>query len=1758
LATEENNETVEAPAMEGGTYEVIRGRLKSHGSELQERLNKLNSSRKDIFGSIEMSIVGNERILTPNSCVARDLVQIGTKSLFGFNVHMGLKSKVELADVFTIFEYENRTFTESSLDLIGNDTFKKDFEDLYKYYKNTSFARFTEIGPYLYMIFRTGKDVADIKAFKWLVDEGTLTYVDNRSDHEYEFPQQHEFEWKRTTRDQHCDGEHPHISLDDRVFVETVGGDLTVKVEDNTQTGRGIYEEDVDILDQKLDDAEIYYAYVGNIILMKIRPYQEKDFRYLVFNEKIQTVTRIDSIEDACVILPDQQGLIFSNGYYLQSGEYKTFDTDLEHMLFTEKVISPNGEDFQYIFYNRESGTYAILTYNLINQEIEAPIICHGYSHFENGELILFRAENESRKNHPIQIWQTPFVSADFQTAVTSDSFLVKIGNKEVVQAMAESQAVINLIRKEESYANLYVDINKECSNIIDAYFWLDKEDAFDLKSSLVEIRDAASSAIDEFEKVVRIRKSTTEEIGRVAQNCDETLRAARSTSYDSVDVFVSMLSKLRILRGEIISLKELRYTDLDLIDKLEGEVREKSDELSQGCIEYLLKPEGLDPYRERVEAQSERIPAVNKTAEGKELEEEIRQTGSDLELLIEIVSNLKIDDPTQTTAIIDTVSSIFSTLNQVKAKLRNRVEELSAGEGIAEFNSQMKLLNQGIINYLDVADSPDKCDEYLTKLMVQVEELEGKFSEFDEFIPQLAEKRDELYSAFESKKLALVEKRNKRANALMKAAERIIKGVKNRLKGFTSINEINGYFATDLMIDKLRNNVEQLVELGDSVKADDLQSQLKSSKEEAIRQLKDKQDLFEDGTNVIKFGKNKFSMNTQELDLTMIQREDGHYFHLTGTDFSQKVESEELDTLESVWTQDIPSENSDVYRSEFLAYTILTSAGDTFTLEELSKMDEKELVAFVQKFMGTRLQEGYTKGIHDHDSAKILSELITLHTSLDLLTFSAKARTVAQLFWDFGISEDDKTLFAARLRGVNAVAKLFDSTQQVDRYANEIQDDIESFVSEFGYFPEAIANEAAHYLCREQMRGETFVISSEATTLYKEFKEMLKERRGEETFAQSLKVLDSSLSARYGLVREWVEAFLTEKGDNGFTEFLSETALLLLADSFNIRNVIEVPTQVTVQELLGSHDMVVKGEYSISYTAFMEKIESFSTATVPLWYRYQDVKKEVVDQFREELRLEEFRPRVLTSFVRNKLINEVYLPLVGDNFAKQMGTVGENKRTDLMGMLLLISPPGYGKTTLMEYIASRLGIIFMKINGPAIGHQVTSLDPDEAPNAGAREEILKLNLSLEMGNNVMIYLDDIQHCNPEFLQKFISLCDGQRRIEGVYNGVSRTYDLRGKKVAVVMAGNPYTESGEKFQIPDMLANRADTYNLGDMLGANEEAFKLSYLENSLTSNPIMNSLMTRSQKDVYTLVDTAQTGNRDGMNLEGNYSVVEVNEYINVLEKLLKVRDVILDVNMEYINSAAQADEFRTEPSFKLQGSYRNMNKIAEKVLPVMNDDELQSLIRQSYENDSQTLTSGAESNMLKWKEIVGHLEGEDLERWNSIKSTYGKNKLLQEDDVVGQMVLQMSGFGDSLSSIRDLLATSSADESGSVPSKLEFSNDSIDTLRSLFAEVKPTAEVTTTQPSVFEFSHNSIEQLGNLLGKISEHVSANRPSSMDQTVVEIVEKQTQELQQWIEPLLADAGEQNVKLKKLHKAVVVALRLQKGLINQLSEKLGE
>ena len=107
-------------------------------------------------------------------------------------------------------------------------------------------------------MFQTGPQPTDVRVLRWSSGAGGLSYVDNRGERDHVFPPSHDFEWTGTTRDDHVLGRHPHISIEGEVFVETVGGTLTVKVENNTESGEGIYSEPVAEPLQSLSDPTSY------------------------------------------------------------------------------------------------------------------------------------------------------------------------------------------------------------------------------------------------------------------------------------------------------------------------------------------------------------------------------------------------------------------------------------------------------------------------------------------------------------------------------------------------------------------------------------------------------------------------------------------------------------------------------------------------------------------------------------------------------------------------------------------------------------------------------------------------------------------------------------------------------------------------------------------------------------------------------------------------------------------------------------------------------------------------------------------------------------------------------------------------------------------------------------------------------------------------------------------------------------------------------------------------------------------------------------------------------------------------------------------------------------------------------------------------------------------------------------------------------------------------------------------------------------
>ncbi len=1575
-------------SLDDGTYEVLRARLSAQAKELASRAETLNARRIETFGGQQTRLLGTERIRTENNCVPRDVAEVGGVMLFGYNVFIGLKAETAVTDVFAVHAFADGKFTPAAkAGLLDDPGFQRDFAELYRYYKQTRLLQLRRLEGLLLAVFQTGGRTDDLKVLRWRVGvDDTVSYLDNRGERDHVFPPQYDFEWTLSTREQHVLGRHPHVSIDDEVFVDAVGGDLTVKVENNTEDGQGVFREPVDEPLQSLADAEIAYARIGPLILIRVLPYRETAHRYLVYNTRTREVLRLDGIGQACRRLPEDQGIIFPGGYYLATGTAKTFDADTSSLEYERAVRSVNGEDMLYVFHARESGRYLLLPYNVIRKEVATPITCHGYSLFDDGTLIAFRHDtDEPSRVHPMQIWQTPYVSDTFAAAQpVGTGPLDRIGTADLVRGIADALSVTRMVDEMTPSGAVFEAIIAACTRLFDHYHWIGEAELESLGEPVGELRSTAEQVLDEFESVQALTEQAGKAVSQARHEATALIRRAQAEAPTTTDGWIRQLATLRQAQGHTVTLRELRYADLPALDAITGELAAEVDATAKRAVEFLRRSDAFAGYQQSVEQLVTDAATIETVAAAEPIAARLTEQADGLRVVTEVVGGLDIADATVRVGILERIGEVLGGVNRARATLDARRRDLAAVEGRAEFAAEFALLGQSVTTALAAADTPERCDEQLGKMMLQVETLESRFGEFDDFADRLAAKRTEVYEAFAGRRQSLLDDRARRADRLTSSAERTLETVRRRVATLSSLDEVNTYFATDPMVGKVRSVSDELRALGDTVRAEELAGRLKAARQEAGRALRDRLDLYGADGATIRLGRHTFAVTTGNVDLTVVPDGAELAFTITGTDYRAPIRDTGFITeTRPFWAQPLISEDPGVYRAEHLAAAIFAAdpAGAAVALADGS------LRALVRSEADARLDEGYERGVHDADAAKILAEVVRLHAGAGLLRFPPEVRVAAQLFWAFETTPEQRTAWTLRASSLVRARTVFGAAALTKDLAAELD--------------QVAGAEIGDYLI-EELAGEQpgFVTSTGARAFLDRF------HRTGRGYLDDVRRLPSVAEQRQ-LITAWLSAFRASQPDSGTEDQLVEAVAIELTGSTLTRYDSAASLDATVDGLLGVHPRITGGRLGVRLDRFLASTRRFREERVPAFRSYQQRRTALAAAERDRLRLDEYRPKVMTAFVRNRLLDEVYLPLIGDNLARQLGATGDAKRTDQSGLLLLISPPGYGKTTLMEYVADRLGLVFVKVNGPALGHGVTSLDPAEAPNATARQEIEKISFALEMGNNVLLYLDDIQHTSPELLQKFISLCDAQRRMEGVWDGRTRTYDLRGKRFAVCMAGNPYTESGRRFRIPDMLANRADVWNLGDVLSGREDVFAMSYLENSLTSNAVLAPLAARDRADLPLLVRLAE-GEGSPDRLAHAYSSAELQQVLAVLRKMRRVQQVVLRANQAYIASAGQSDDARTEPPFKLQGSYRNMNKLAERIVPAMNDDELEMMIDDHYAGEAQTLTSDAEANVLKMAELRGRLTPEQADRWAEVKAAYLRAKALggTGDDPMGRAV--------------------------------------------------------------------------------------------------------------------------------------------------------
>ena len=1672
--------TIDASVAESSSYELLKKRLEVQGDALLAKAQALNAARIEQFGQREQQLLMRLRARTEHNCVARDLAWIGgQRLLFGYNVFMGLKRETRVEDVFAIYELAHHEADDSGnpesdelvqLPLAGSflddARFVADFNELYTYYKQATLQLLRPTPEFLLAAFQIGQQAQDIRVFRWRREnDGSLKYVDNRGERDLAPPPSHDFAWTPLTREQHVGGAHPHINVLDTVFVETTGGTLTVKVENNTETGLGLYEEPVEDANQALGDAEIAYARLGLLILLQVRPYREQATRYLVYNQRTRQVLRIDAIGASCMQLPEDHGIIFPGGYYLQSGEHKRFDLPPEltgQLRFTRLLRSPNGEDVAYVFYGTQpppqgspatldAGCYAIFTYNLIEKSLAAPLLADGYSRFPDGRLLVFQAaRGEATRVHPMQLWRTPFATEDYASRQPAGTgFFARVGNADLVRGISDLLGIARAVREQVPTRTAYEDLIRQCLRARDAYFWLDAAEAGGAAADLQAIEQAAQATLGEFEKVESIRQDTARALQKAEGQQRELMTAIASQMWRAPADFVHALNHLRQRQGELQLLRELRYADRARIEAMAAQLAAEQQRVGLRALQFLADEKAFDGQQKALAAVAAALPQAATAAQIARQLEALDAEAAGLDLLSEQLGNLPGGDAVQRTAILDRIARLYADINRLRADARARRRALGAAEQRAEFGAQFKLFGQAVENALELSDTPEKCDEAMTRLLAQLEDIEGRFAEQEEFLADIATQRETVYEALSARRQSLVEAQQRRAKALADAAGRILDGVPRRVAGFGELAQVHSYFASDPMLAKLREQIAELRKLGASVAADDIATRLKTAQDQAVRAVRDQRDLASGAEGGIRLGSHTFTVNRQPLDLTLVGHGEALAWQITGTDYLAPAGDARLEALRPFWQQALVSETPQLSRVEFLAAEWLQALEPGWAELLLQLTDDAKardagveapptpLLDALRRFAASRYQEGYQRGIHDDDALALVRVLAPIQEAAGLLVYGPAERALAKLHWQLGLREEGRLSLARRARSAQHIAQLFAQTAPRDTLEHEAAQGLRRFLDaqpmlQQEWLPElaralgvalnaddphdpqreallqTLAEEAAAYLVRELAQTEGaaeltpatphWVISGAGEDLAQALPRALD--RGGLAAAWQRDLQAAEPLERWRLARGWLQAFAQSQDAGPAQAWIDDAATALTFGGQRRR--VNAVLDATVSGLRSEHPRFREGALPFNLNDFRRRVRHHRRHAAQGFLQLQALRHELLVQEKKRLHLDQFQAKPLATFVRNRLIDEVYLPLIGNNLAKQLGAAGDSARTDRMGLLLLISPPGYGKTTLMEYVANRLGLVFVRINCPALGHGVTSIDPATAPNSAARQELEKLNLGLAMGSNVMLYLDDIQHTHPEFLQKFIALADGTRRIEGVWQGQPRTWDLRGKRFAIVMSGNPYTESGDVFRIPDMLANRADIYNLGDVLSGREAAFALSYIENSLTAHPVTQPLAAREPRDVHLLVRLAQGEAIDAASFAHPYSAVELDELKSLLQRLFKLRDVLLKVNLAYIESAAQDDRYRDKPPFRLQGSYRNMARLAPQVTPLMQDDELDALLRDHYRGEAQTLTTGAEENLLQLAQLIGRPTPEEAARWERIRGDFVRQRQLggAEDD--------------------------------------------------------------------------------------------------------------------------------------------------------------
>lgn len=1564
---------VDAP---GGasSYDLLVGRLRETGAAMRSAAGALNDQRADVFSTRPMTLAEAERFRTETPSTSTDLVVTGDLALLAHDPVVSGKRAV--ADLFTLYRLERVAEADwdvlpvepgSSGWFLADPSFGQDFEELITYYAETRVDALRIVDDTLLMVFRIGDEPGDVRVLRWRLADGTAHYLDAYGELPSSPPD--DVAWTAVGREAITAGRDPVLELHGLVTVELDGGDLVARVPDPVAGPRVVLREAVDEPGQDLAELRVRTARVGDLLVIRLAPYRERHERFYVYNRLTGTITRDDGLAGGVRTLPGGQGVVFPGGYHLGNGEAHTYlDAASGAWTFHHLLVAPNGEDVLYVYNDAAGRRYLLCGYNQVTKTMTNPVSAAGYGRYADGTMLVLREAREGSRIHSVGIYTSPYCDPEeYEPPVPSGSFFGRVGNPELVAVLGECFALARDVERPGFNEAGYEAITVRCRALLDTYGWLADPEAAAVAEQVRRLGKTAGQILDEFAAVTAARKVAHEAVQQAAADV-ATFRADAGLVLHDTAAFIDRLTAGSVLLGHLGALAEQPYVDTAAVDGLRAEATALHDALAERTVEFLTGDDALRPLVDDIataERQAERASTAHEAADAAT---RIDDVGHRVVVLTDVVGGLEsVDAPTKT-GVLAALADLLARRNAATAAVAGRVDALRTAESGAEFAAAMAVLTQRASAAAASASDTVAVDAALAGLEAECETLDARFGDVAEFAAAVADKRDEIYAALSTRRDALAAARSAKVDRLVAAAERALRAVGERAGHCADLDAFETFFATDALVAKVARSAHDLRDLGEAGRADELTVALADTRAASRRTVVDRAALF-DADGSVRIGPHRFGVNTTPFDLHLAPTatdgggdtgggdSGGHRLELrlTGTDLVDPLPPEDVAAIGPAATQLHASETPAMPRALFLAFE-LQAAGKGAT-------DARDVVQ-------SRLDDGFSLGIHDADAARVLASTAAVWRSPGLwIDGTVRAGAAGWLLARDGAERLtlDRRLAAVRTLGPGRARQ---------RLVDELAPAIVDWAAAEGLGPVDGA-EAAGYLVDH---GHRLAVSAQAGALATAVDAW--------ATASAVDLAGASLGDVAAYAADVVPPHAD--GEPPLPAARLAEAALAVRHAAELGAPVAADLRVEVTGLLSTHPLIRSGtmvaDVDVAWTAYRRYVAD----GLPRFRAAADARRRYLRAKRAELGVDDLRATPIAAFVRNALIDDLYLPLIGANLAKQLGRDGAAQ-----GALLLISPPGYGKTTLVEYVVGLLGFALVKINGPALGQKVTSLDPAAAPDAAAAAELVKLNQAFAMGNNVVCYLDDVQHTSQELLSRFIPLCDATRRIEGVWRGRPRTFELAGRRFAVVLAGNPYTGSGERFELPDMLVNRSDVHNLGDAVAGRADLFARSYLEVAAGSNPTLAPMVLGHRDDLDVFLRATRGEPVEARALSRPFPAADVRAITAVLGHLVHVRDRLLTVNEAYIRSATLDDGLRGEPPFLLQGSYRNMAKLAAHIVPAMTRDEVEAVLADHYRSEAQTLADDAAWNLARLAELVdpnspGAVEAAVLRsRWSETRAT-------------------------------------------------------------------------------------------------------------------------------------------------------------------------